>query len=173
MRSCTAFSEALLLDVHGELPHKDRPIWEDHLKTCPGCREEQQRLIAMLERVRETLQAPELSEGDERALQGVISNKLKRYSEDSWFKRWAASLSLPPLPALAAVSLVMLGVGWFLLKGSQGPQMNQSMAQLGTEEQEIVQQYDLLANLDLLKEMETIEKLVQVVDERNGLSGQK
>lgn len=167
MRTCQDFSETLMLDIYGELSPENRPPWEKHLEICEDCRQERQRIIKLIRLIRKEMRATELSEGDEASLLRSISNHLRSRSSLPWFKRRIWGLPLSPLPALAAAVLLVLGLGFLALQEPNRTLVTQTVVKPGSEEQMMVQQLEILENLDFLKEMETITKLVKVVDHRD------
>jgi anti-sigma factor RsiW len=156
-----------MLDIYGELSPEDRPPWEKHLEICENCRQERQRLITLIRLIRKEMRATELSEDDEASLLRSISNHLRSRSSLPWLKRRIWGLPLTPLPALAAAVLLFLGLGLLVLQELDRTPVTQTVVNFESEEQMIVQQLEILENLDFLKEMETISKLVQVVDHRD------
>jgi hypothetical protein len=71
------------------------------------------------------------------------------------------------IPALAVVSLLIVALGWFTINKVQSPSSFQNLSGLKTEEQMIVKDLEVIDNLDFLEEMDTLRKLVQVVDNRD------
>jgi len=71
------------------------------------------------------------------------------------------------IPALAAVSLLIVALGWFTINKVQGPSSFQNLSGLKSEEQIIIKDSEVIDNLELLEEMDTLRKLVQVVDNRD------
>ena len=144
-----------------------RLVWERHLETCPGCREERQRLIGLLDLVRDEMGAPLLSPKRASTLSWSIKRGLKeRRATARW---WKGLLGMPNrlIPALAAVSLVIVVLGWFAISKVQSPSSLQNLSGLKSEEQMVVKDLEVIDNLELLEEMDTLRKLVQVVDNRD------
>jgi hypothetical protein len=71
------------------------------------------------------------------------------------------------IPALAAVSLLIVALGWFAINKVQSPLSPQNLYGLKSEEQMVVKDLEVIDNLELLEEMDTLRKLVQVVDNRD------
>ena len=71
------------------------------------------------------------------------------------------------IPALAAASLLIVAVGWFAINKVQSPSSLQNFSGLKSEEQVIIKDLEVIDNLDFLEEMDTLRKLVQVVDNRD------
>jgi len=167
MKACPNHQETLWLDVYGELDPVKRSAWERHLETCTGCREERQRLLGLLDLVRDETDPPLLSPKKARALSWSIKRGLREQRATTQW--WKGLLDMPNrlIPALAAVSLLIVALGWFAINKVQSPSSLQNLSGLKTEEQMIVKDLEVIDNLDFLEEMDTLRKLVQVVDNRD------
>ena len=167
MKACPNHQETLWLDVYGELDPMKRSVWERHLETCTGCREERQRLLGLFDLVRDEMGAPLLSPKKASALSWSIKRGLKeRLATARW---WKGLLGMPNrlIPAVAAVSLIIVALGWFAINKVQSPTLLQNLSGLKSEEQMVVKDLEVIDNLELLEEMDTLRKLVQVVDNRD------
>jgi hypothetical protein len=71
------------------------------------------------------------------------------------------------IPALAAVALLIVALGWFAINKVQSPSSFQNLSGLKSEEQMVAKDLEVIDNLELLEEMDTLRKLVQVVDNRD------
>jgi anti-sigma factor RsiW len=165
MKACDDREEFLLLDVYGELSPGDRPAWERHLEICNACRGERQRLVQVLKAAREAMPAPPILQEETKALQQSLTRSwMGDRSRPSW-RGLFLGLPLRPLPAVATSCLVLLAMGWFALQWVK----TRSLTRTVPEAQERIMASDLevLENLDLLEEMDDIERVVQVVDQRN------
>ena len=167
MKACPNHQETLWLDVYGELDPMKRSVWERHLETCTGCREERQRLLGLLDLVRDEMGEPLLSPKKASALSWSIKRGLKERRATAWW--WKGLLGMPSrlIPALAAVSLLIVALGWFAISKVQSPTILQNLSGLKSEEQMVVKDLEVIDNLELLEEMDTLRKLVQVVDNRD------
>jgi predicted anti-sigma-YlaC factor YlaD len=167
MKACQNHQETLWLDVYGELDPIERSAWERHLETCTGCREERQRLLGLFDLVREETDPPQLSPKKTRALSWSIKRGLREQLANT--KWWKGLLDMPNrlIPALTAVSLLIVALGWFAINKVQSPSSLQNLSSLKSEEQMIVKDLEVIDNMDFLEEMDTLRKLVQVVDNRD------
>jgi anti-sigma factor RsiW len=168
MEACREYQETLLLDVYGELGYKERAQWEQHLEKCAGCREERRKMLRFLGRVKESSWTPELSPEKASALSWAIKRKLAPREEGS---RWRDRIVPFPARAMAAVAAgccVVVLSGWLALKwfeappGGPGPAPEMQISQKDLE---------VLRNLELLEELETLRKLVHVIDHEDVMSG--
>lgn len=167
MKSCPNHQETLWLDVYGELDPMKRSVWERHLETCTGCREERRRLLGLLGLVRDEMSPPLLSQKKASALSWSIKRGLREQRATT--RWWKGLLGMPNrlIPSLAAVSLLIVALGWFAINKVQSPSSFQNLSGLKSEEQMIVKDLEVIDNLDFLEEMDTLRKLVQVVDNRD------
>jgi hypothetical protein len=155
----------LLLEIHGELDDRARPELEAHLRECRGCRNERERLSAFLQEIREAAEPPELSARETRAMVAAVRKRWKDRPV-GWFERLRRGGRLRFIPIAAAASAALI-VGFlahrtFTLQGGFGDSVGQ---------QQVTQQdLEVIRHLDLLKDLDAIQKLVRVVDE-NGKAG--
>jgi anti-sigma factor RsiW len=163
MKPCDDHKETLWLDVYGELLAKDRPAWERHMAGCEGCRQERERLLRLLGRLKEAMPAPTLSSQESSALTDAIQRDLRKEREKIWWGKRPFSLPNRLIPALAAACLVVVAIGWFTLRGLKTPSSIEVASELKTEEQVIAKDLEIIKNLELLEEMDVIQQLVRVV----------
>jgi hypothetical protein len=167
MKVCPHLQETLWLDVYGELDADARPAWEQHLKSCTGCREERQRLLRLLQRIREEMPPPDLSPDEARALSWSIKRGLNNLEATNWWRKGILFRPNRLVPALAAACLLIVALGWFTMHEFQMPSTFRSILGFDSKEQTIVKDLEVIKNLELLEEMDTLEKLVQVVDQKD------
>jgi len=165
MNACADRKEVLLLYVYGELSPGDRLAWERHLETCSACCRERQRLVQLLSAARGALPAPAMPPEETEALQQRLTRSWMGDRSRPWWRRLFLGIPLRPLPALAAACLVLVAMGWFALQLVQTRSLTRTVPEV--REQVMVSDLEVLENLDLLQEMDDIEKVVQVVDQRN------
>ncbi len=165
MNTCADRRETLLLDVYGELPSSERQAWERHLDTCAGCRAERQELMRLLEVTRESVAAPALSPEEARKLRDSIRGSWMAGRPTRWWQGLLVGARLRPVPALVTVCLLLLVLGWFGLRGFQVRSPDGVVGE--TPERIMVSDVEVVENLDLLEDMDDIEQVVRVVDDRN------
>ncbi|MFQ5842940.1 MAG: anti-sigma factor family protein [Thermodesulfobacteriota bacterium] len=164
MKPCPDHKETLWLDVYGELNPNERPAWKKHLETCGGCRQERAQLLRLLQTVKVSMPSPTLSREKAETLISSITRKLGGKREETWGRRRLWGMPHRFIPALAAASILIVALGWFSMKGFRNPSSVRSMAGLKSEKQVFVKDVDIIKNLELLEEMDTLQKLVQAVD---------
>ena len=168
MNTCHDQKTNLLLDVYGELDEEARAGLNHHLETCDDCRQERQQILSMLRKVKTTMDPPELSAAEARILTDNIKLKLKNgHKIKQW---WQDSISQPMrfIPALAATCILIFIVGIIgYSKLKDGTEFNVST--IIQAEQLTEKDLEIIRNLDLLKEMDAIQKLVRVVDNNHNI----
>ena len=167
MKPCKDMEEILWLDVYGELPSGEISVWKNHLESCEGCRLERERMRRLIHRMRETMHPPELSRQEQTTLMNTVKRQLK---EDRGKGHWLAGLMRRPvrlIPAMAAACLLIVALGWFGLKEFKTSFQGLDAAGRPSEQQMIAKNIDILKNLELFEEMDTIQKLVQLGDEKD------
>jgi hypothetical protein len=166
MNSCPEYKDALLLDIHGELDSESRSRWRLHLDACAACREERLRTMRLMGRLREVMNPPPLSWGDSEALakavRAQISGSPSKRSHAGWqwlARPWRVGPALATACLFAAiVSIWSFGAfDSFLSReriGGKDP-----LQEMRPEDAEIIR------NLDLLRQMDWVEKLVRTLDD--------
>jgi len=164
MKPCPEHEETLWLDVCGELDPNERPAWEKHLEVCENCRREREYLALMLQTVRVNTPSPILSREETLALASSIARKLREERKETWWRKRLFGIPNSLVPALTAACILIVALGWFSMKGLRSPS---SMTHLNSEERILAKDLDIIRNLDMLEEMDTLQRLVQVVDNGN------
>lgn len=163
MDRCHHQKETLMLYVYGELEIEARKSFANHLEVCESCRIEHRRLTNMLEKLKGIKDVPEPAPAELASMVHRIQSKLGSASRQRWWQHDLPSIPGRFIPALVAACLlvVVLGViGYGKFRNAAEPTalaVHQEK-QLGSVDLEMIN------NLDLLKEMDAIQKLVQVVD---------
>jgi anti-sigma factor RsiW len=160
MQPCRNHSETLMLDVLDELTDPAvRRDWVGHLASCSGCRAEKERMLHLLGQVRASGSPPELSNAEAQHMTGAISRQIRnrpgRVSTSGW------SFRLVPTLAAACVLVITVMAGYWLQVSFFGAGR---VAGLASVPQVAPQDLDVVEHLDLLRHMDTIEKLIQIVD---------
>ncbi len=168
MRGCKDFEKTLMLDVFGELTPDEYSRWSLHTKECDLCAAERRRLAKMLKIIK-TVGMPEpISESEAARLSAhvrwALNNKERvTFSERKpslgrsfgWKPAWAFGLVL-------TVALLTGGLYWRMSPyGTDSMNTSVTTSTISTEDQEVVE------NLDFLKDLDTIRKLVSVVDQED------
>ena len=165
MKACSHQKENLMLHLYGELDSTARKEVENHLNSCPGCRHERQQLFSLQQMLRETAGVPELSPQEVKALVTDIKSKLKSKRAEQWWRRYLDVRPARLIPVMATACLVIITAGIIgYIKYNDTSELQQFFKQ--PKQGVVVSDTDLeiLENLDLLKEMDAIQKLSRVVD---------
>ena len=164
MKPCTHYQETLLLDVYGELNPHERPEWEKHLEQCEPCRSERERLLNMLGTVKAAMPSPDMAsdkaEGLPSSIRRVWREGLEKKPDRKPF--WGSPVRFAP--ALAAACLVIALAGWFSFKEFRHADVIQQGSKVVMEEQLASEDLEVVKNIELLEEMEDVEKLVELLD---------
>jgi anti-sigma factor RsiW len=167
MQVCRNHNETLMLDVLDELTDPEvRRNWESHLTSCSGCRTEKAQMLHLLGQVRVSGSPPELSDAEAQRMAGAVNreilNRPGRVSRSGW------SFRLVPAFAAACVLIITVMAGYRLQNSFFGAGR---VSDLASEAQLELPDLDVVKHLDLLRDMDTIEKLIQIVDiPDNGLA---
>jgi hypothetical protein len=167
MPDCTDRNEQVMLDVYGELDAGARSALEDHLSTCADCRREKESLTAMLGQVRQAMVPPPLSMQDSAAIVRKVQDRLAVFRLPGGRRQPVKEKRVLWIPALAAACVLVL-VAIFV-----GYERSGNIAQPVAQRIDISQKLpeneeEIVKNLDLLKNFNTLEKLSQVVDDSAG-----
>jgi len=168
MKPCANHRETLMLDIFGELGPEARPVWEEHLKTCEACRRERLRMKGLVGNLKDAMGPPTLS--DRQVSEGVLAVRMKLMDarKAPWWRRVLnvrPAMLVPAAVAFCALFLAITMVDMGSLLNSVGIRTASHpniMEQIRSEDLEVIK------NLDLLREMESLGKLVHVVDDKNG-----
>jgi hypothetical protein len=156
-----------MLDVYGELDAGARSTWEDHLRTCADCRREKENLTAMLGQVKQAMAPPPLSMQDSALMVRKVQDRLAvfRFSGDRPQRvKEKRALWIPALATTCVLALVAIFVGY-----ERSGIIDQPVAQRIDISQKLPEnEEEIVKNLDLLKNFNTLEKLSQVVDGSGG-----
>ena len=164
MQACEHLKENLTLYVYGELdPAAGREV-EIHLESCEGCRNEHARLSTVLAKVKEASLSPQLSPMEARAMAAEISRTLKAGRRRTGWRQYLEFMPsrLIPRAAMACGLVITVAViGYLNLNKTPGT----APVSLNQNEEIMLSDTDLeiLDNLELLKEMDAIQKLSRVV----------
>ena len=167
MPDCTDQNEQVMLDVYGELDAGARSAWEDHLRTCADCRGEKENLTAMLGQVRQAMAPQPLSMQDSTVMVRKVQDRLAGFRLP-WGRRQPVkekrALWIPALATVCVFVLVAIFIGY-----ERSGTIDQPVAQRIDISQKLPEnEEEIVKNLDLLKNFNTLEKLSQVVDDSAG-----
>lgn len=164
MEACSEYRETLLGDVCGDLDSNAFSVWEAHLKTCAGCREERVRMLRLIGRMKETMSPLPLTQGQTETLIRAIRSDLREKKEARW---WGGLwVGRPPrlLPAMATLCVLVIAVSFFGLRTLHSPSKTQPAPDQKAVEELAAEDLEIINHLDLLRNMDWVNKLVQVID---------
>jgi len=164
MKSCSNYQKTLFLDVYGELEPKAHTEWKQHIKSCTSCVQDKTDLQHMIADIKAAAPCTELLPQEVKDLSFAIKQKLhKEQSRPKWHQ-WIQNIFQNPMPALTAACLILLVFGWFGTKNMENHWPMHTASSLNSEEQLLIKDFEVINNLDLLEEMDGLEKLVKAVD---------
>ena len=174
MEACDYLKENLTLYVHGALDPDTGQEVKDHLELCAGCRLEWQRLLLILEKLKECSAVPELSTQEVKSLVASITRKLNIKQKLPWWRQYPDFRSWRLIPAVATACILIITVtiiGYVNLNKTNAI----APVSLNQNEELILSDKDLelLDNLELLREMDAIQKLSRVVDPKGETDSQR
>jgi hypothetical protein len=165
MASCHNQRENLVFYLYGELDSNSGKEIENHLAKCKFCRHEYEQLSSLLGNIKETVSSPELSPKQVNSLVANIKWKLNDRRKDNWWRRYLDFRPARMITAIAAACILIIVAG--IIGYVKNTDMNEFQPVAGRQnEGEMLSDTDLeiVKNLELLKEMDAIQKLSQVVD---------
>ena len=167
MKPCSEYHEKMMLDVYGELNSADRKEWDEHVVTCDGCRTERDRLHHLIHQIQETLPCRDLTREEAGELATSIKARLQKKRTEFWWQKKLFGFPARLVPALGCAMLLILAMGWFGLNDIEEPISLQSATNLTQVEKMMIKDFEIIRNIEILEEMEAIQKLVKVVDGRD------
>jgi len=168
MSECLDKEKTLMLDAYGELDPQELEKWEKHLRTCDRCLREKERLSQLFVNIKQSIDSPCLDSDMEKAFAENIVCKLeKKRKVSNKFKIKSIKILWP---AAACVLLIVFGI--YNFKIFQTGSENRYQENLNLAEMISGEELEIISNLDILKDIDSIKKIVQLVDhpEINGSS---
>jgi len=169
MEPCPDRRDTIILAAYGELDPEQLRDWEQHKTVCPGCRDEFGSLLRLLERIKESVPVPELPQKGASSILWSVKRELRREREKaSWWKEWV----LRPgrlFPALATACLLLITLGWFGLDWVKGPGTPEEAVGPIAGNQVMVKDLEIIKNIEFLEEMDTVQELVEKLDQREAI----
>jgi hypothetical protein len=152
-----------MLDVYGDLNAEARAHLQQHLEICESCRKEKRYLLELIGKTKATLEPPELSAAEAKRMTNAITWKLNHARQLKWWSPIFAYRPSRVIPALVAASILIVIASIIGYNTFTGDHQYHSSANLQAE-QLSPQDLEIIQNLDLLRDMEAIQKLVRAVD---------
>ena len=165
MEACPEYKETLLGDVCGELDSNASSVWEAHLKFCAGCREERVRMLRLIGRMKQTMSPPTLTQGQTETLIRAIRRDLREKRKGRWWEGLLVGRPSRLLPAVATLCVLVIAVAVFGLRTLHSPSKTQPAPDQKAVQELAAEDLEIIKHLDLLRNMDWVNKLVQVIDE--------
>jgi hypothetical protein len=166
MNDCPEYKEILLLDIYGELDSESRSKWQSHLKKCGVCQEERSRMMRLMGKMKGVMSPPPIALRDTEGLVKAVRAEVRQSKQPGirwpweWLSRpWRIGPALATACVFAAI-ISIWSLGTFDSFFGRDPISGKDFLQeMRPEEAEIIR------NLDFLEHMDSVEKLVQTLDE--------
>ncbi len=163
MDGCPDRREALWSYVFDELPQDQKKSIAEHLGRCLGCRGEQRRMTLLLERIRTAGLTPHLDRQQSEEMVDRILDRTERRPVYRMQWRGFALRSRFSAIAAACALLIFIGVvGYRLADRGADPTL---MSGIQSEQVLSPDKVEMLQDLDLLKNFQTVKTLVRVLND--------
>jgi len=167
MRVCSEYKELIYMDVLGELPQRHKKRLQGHLRGCDVCRREKERLEVVLSRVKGEVGKVSLSPFEADVMRQKISRELNHRQRRFSPKAIVSGRIRILLPVAAAACLFLVSfVG--IRQWRHGDFFNSATNNhMTVGHQAKLEEKEIIENLDLLEQMDTLRALVKVVDNKD------
>ena len=167
MTVCPKYEKLLLLDAAGELDGKLLFSLQSHLKKCSACRREKETLSTIMTRLKSATRSPRLSAAEADTMVANINRELAakqnaRRRLPGWIRSYG---KLIPAAAAACILFIALGILW--QDNIRHQFEHHAMNQPDLVESISPDEVEIINNFELLREFDSLEKLVRVVDDTN------
>lgn len=164
IKNCPQREKQLWLYVLDEIPEDQRSDFAAHLEHCAACRAEHQRISAILGKIRSADGRVSLRVGEADAMTRSI---LDAYSPKIRFQNERRKRVRPRLPALsaAAAAVFIIFAVFGIYRWTQPDSEMPFTAVFPETQQRSSDASEMLQDLDLLREFQTVEKLATVLEE--------
>ncbi|MBW1723458.1 MAG: zf-HC2 domain-containing protein [Deltaproteobacteria bacterium] len=166
MKGCRKGRDMLLKEVHGELDPEARRALDAHLRVCESCRQERISLMKLMDKMKDHMQPPILSE---REVDESVRRIRRRLHKGINEKQEKGLWGLRPVRVLSLAAALCILILVVVLQngeraGNHGVRQTTLKTRLLVDEGIGPEEREIIANLELLREMDALEKLVHVVD---------
>jgi hypothetical protein len=121
--------------------------------------------VWLLGAVKEAMPPPALSPEHAKALRESVTMGWRGNRVPVWWRGLFFGMSFRPVPALVAAGFLLVVLGWFGLEGLRST--SHTLRGPEAPKQVLVSDAEVIENLDLLEDVDDIERIVQVVDHRD------
>jgi anti-sigma factor RsiW len=164
MSECPQHKETLMLDIFGELNQNRSDAWKQHLSNCPGCMTERDALSQTLKIVKTTLDAPSLGEVEAAAMRERVIRDLTIGAKNPRERKRPFFFSRAFVPVLASACVLLMATGFIASKFLTGPEISKGNRLTVLQEQLPADDLAIINNLDLLTNLDALNKLARAID---------
>lgn len=167
MKKCTYTPEKInklvSLTISSEGSPEEFNLLSQHLRDCEVCREKLHRIKYIFSELTEMAKPDPLTPREIARLRGAVFEGSKQNKKTTVpdFSQSFVTVLLKPL-AIAICAIFIIFAGWKIYRE---PALHTAKIQ---QEKISEEEVDIISHLDMLKDLETIEKLVKVLDEPPG-----
>jgi len=165
MSACPHHKETLMLDIFGELNQSFKASLEQHLSSCPDCAIEKDAITQTLTIAKTALDAPPLGEVEAAAMRERVIRDLAIGAKNPPKRKQPFFFSRAFIPTLASASVLLIALGFMASKLLTGPEINQSTRLTVLQEQLPADDLAIINNLDLLTNLDALDKLARAIDQ--------
>lgn len=172
MSGCEKYQKLIYEEAVGEISQSNKTALYGHLAVCQECRREREAVVslnqAFLKQSRKISLAPAAAASMRAEILGRMA--VPETKRSLWSRVRSKVVLKGLVPALAAACLVFILLGkWGFQEERQGghrPQLNKSQ-NIISEAKISPEELDIINNLELLDQLDTVKLLVKVVDNKD------
>ncbi len=154
-----------MLDIFGELNQNLKADWEQHMENCPGCRAEKDAIARTLEVTKTALDAPVLGEFEAAAMRNRVIRELTAAPKNLLERKRPFFFSRAFIPVLTSACVLLIALGFMASKFLTGPEINMGTQLAASQEHYQSDDIDIINNMDLLRDLDALDKLSKVIDQ--------
>ncbi|MGQ9483633.1 MAG: anti-sigma factor family protein [Desulfosoma sp.] len=168
MRGCKNFEETLILDVFDELPEEQCSRWSAHAAQCDACTTERRRLKQLMQRVKAAGTPEPMPESEALRMRArvrwALNNDGRTFASFKAPSLWHSFAFKPAWATGLILSAVVMvgGLTWIGLPSRMADTDTASGPTVVAD-----QDQEVMENLEFLKELDTVRKLVTVIDQQD------
>jgi len=164
MQACPEREDHMILDSLGELAPAERRDWQRHAAACSRCRDAGARLTQTLTDMKAAFPVAPMSEAETDRMAAAIGHHLRPTVKagilSTVFRASGPRWALAAMCAACLILAVMVG------RNPDRTVPRPALLPVSSGQQVSTMDMEIIRNLDMLRNFQTIEKLIQVVDTR-------
>jgi len=167
MKSCKDYQKDIYMDVTGEIPPDKKTDLENHILFCARCKKEREELAALVDLLKKEIPQPAMSSFEASILRQKIRSAIAAQQRPGFLRGLFSGYAKLLIPVAGAACLFLVSFIGFRswLPWQSHPNPNNTVARI--EQNTKVDEKEIIENLDLLEQMDTLRVLVKVVDNKD------